>query len=75
MHVLHQKNFFQFGRKICDCFIAIGMTGVRKQQPSCFAAARHEGNEGRHSGKNVHSMLRHGYIIRGPGRGSRFFHS
>lgn len=45
MHVLHQKNFCQFGRKNCDCFIAFGMTTARKQQPSsCFAAARREGN-------------------------------
>ena len=52
MHVLHQKNVCQFGRKICDCFIAFGMTAARKQQPSCFAAARREGNKGLHSGYN-----------------------
>ena len=45
MHVLHQKNFCQFGRKNCDCFIAFGMTTARKQQPSSrFAAAQREGN-------------------------------
>ena len=72
MHVLHQKHFCQFGRKNCDCFIAFGMTAARKQQPSCFAPARREGNEGLHSDKNVHSTLRHGYIIRGPARLSFF---
>ena len=52
MHVLHQKNVCQFGRKICDCFIAFGMTAARKQQPSCFAATRRGGSKGLQSGYN-----------------------